>query len=45
MNYTLHQLKIFSVVAKLGSITRASEQLQYDATCSFHTAQEFTGSI
>lgn len=27
MNYTLHQLKIFTVVVKMESITRASEQL------------------
>jgi DNA-binding transcriptional LysR family regulator len=27
MHYTLHQLKIFTIVAKYGSITRASEQL------------------
>ena len=27
MNYTLHQLEIFSTVAKLKSVTKASEQL------------------
>jgi DNA-binding transcriptional LysR family regulator len=27
MHYTLHQLKIFTIVAKHGSVTRASEQL------------------